>query len=125
MATKGKGRKVSMSAEEQAAQKALDAFIKTHEGKKLTDKQADEKKALTESLGKLKFVRLANGRVPRAMKSLDSIGQLAGKAYVKSEAQIKAICDALDAKIKRVRADLEGKKETKSGFQLPGFDEAK
>jgi hypothetical protein len=124
MATK-KPRKPAMSAEEKAASDTLAKFVKANEGKTLSDKQKEEKKKLQEHLGKLKFVRIANKRVPRAMTAIKGIGNLAGKQYVKTEAQIKAICDALDAECKAVRAALLGTKESKGGFSLPGFEDAK
>ena len=122
MATKGKKKAVQMSAEETAAKKAYDDFAKSTEGKTLTDEQKTKKKALAAALGKLKFVRIANKRVPRARAAIAGIGNLAGKAYVKTEAQIKAICDALEQDVKTLRATLSGTK-AKEGFTLPGFDD--
>lgn len=124
MATTKAKRKPSMSADEQAAEKALDTFAKQYEGKKLTDNQKEQKRELQATLGKLKFVRIANKRVPRAVAAIEGIGNLSGKQYVKSEKQIKAICDRLDEAVKGVRQALMGTKETESGFVLPGFEDA-
>lgn len=117
-----KPKKVSMSAEELEATKALESFVKQHEGKVLTDPQKVKKAELQTALGKMKFVRIANKRIPKALAAIKGVRNLAGKAYVKTADQIKAICDALENEVKALRAALGGVKESKEGFSLPGFD---
>lgn len=120
---KGTKKPAVTSPEETAAAAALEKHQKALEGKTLTDAQKVERKALTEALGKLKFVRIANKRLPRARAAIKGLANLAGKAYVKSAPQIKAICDVLESDVRNLRAALSG---TKAGddFKLPGFEEA-
>ena len=118
-----KERKVSQSPEEMKAEAALAKFVKDHEGKTLTEAQKAEKKELAETLGKLKFVRIANKRIPRTLKAIEGIAQLGAKQYVKSEAQVTATVKALKEAVSRVESALSGRKEAQQGFQLPGFDE--
>lgn len=122
MSTKGKKKAAVLTPEETAAQEAFDKFVKTHEGKTLTASQKEQKAELAQALGSLKFVRIANKRVPRARAAIKGIGNLAGKAYAKSAAQVKAICDALEGDVKQLRAELSGVKAT-DDFKLPGFNE--
>lgn len=123
---KGKGtKKVSMSAEEQAAQAALDKFSKAHEGKTLTDAQKKEKKELQRALGVLRFVRIANKRVPRAVAAVEGIANLGAASYVKSDAQVKAIVARLKAAVTVVENALSGAKATSESFTVPGFEDAK
>lgn len=117
-----KAKKVSMSAEELEATKALELFVKQHEGKVLTDPQKAKKAELQTALGKMKFVRIANKRIPKALAAIKGVRNLAGKTYVKTAVQIKAICDALENEVKALRAALGGVKESKGGFSLPGFE---
>lgn len=121
---KGKGtRKVSMSAEEKTATEALESFNKRYEGKTLTEAQKDEKKRLTATLGKLKFLRIANKRLPRAVKALDGLANLGGNAYVKSEAQVTAIVKRLQQSVDNVKAKLMGSKPQAETFTIPGFED--
>jgi len=120
MATKKKP--AVLTPEETDAQKALDKFTKAHEGKTLTDAQKKERSELRETLGRLKFVRIANKRIPRARAAIKGIGNLAGSAYSKTPAQIKAICDALESDVKALRNTLSGTK-TGDAFVLPGFED--
>lgn len=121
MSTKRVKKPAVTSPEETKAQAAYDKFLKDHEGKTLTAAQKDEKKALAETLGKLKFVRIANKRFPRVRAAIKGLGNLGGKAYVKSAAQVNAICDALESDVKKLRVTLGGGKQG-DDFVLPGFD---
>lgn len=122
MATKGKRKAVAMSAEELKAQEALTKFTKAHEGKTLTDAQKKEKAELVSDLGKLKFVRIANKRFPRAVAAIRGIKNLSGKSYVKSAAQVEAICTTLENEVKALRDALSGTKAQSAGFVVPGFE---
>lgn len=124
MATGKKAKKAAIPAEEAKADEALKAFNKANEGKTLTDDQKAKKAGLVVALGKMKFLRIANKRIPRTLASIKGIANLGGKQYVKSEAQVKAICESLEAAVKDVRNALEGTKATVGGFTLPGFDDA-
>lgn len=122
---KGKSTKKApaQSAEELAAQKALDSFLEATKGKELSDAQKAQKKALAAALGRLKFVRIANKRIPRALKAVGAIAKLAAGSYVKNAAQVDAIVGALEAEVKAVKAALSGVKGSESGFKLPGFND--
>jgi hypothetical protein len=121
MATKGTGtkKKAELPAAELQAANAVAAFKKKYEGKDLTEAQKKEYADLRDTLGKLKFVRIANKRVPKALAAVKGIANLAGAGYVKNAAQVKAICDALDQAAKDVRGKLSGEKQSAAGFVLP------
>jgi hypothetical protein len=115
-------KKVELPAKEAAAVAALEKFVKAHEGKTLTDAQKKEKKALRETVSGLKFVRIANKRLPRVLGAVGAIGNLG--SYAHNEAQTKAIVTALKDAVAEVDAKLSGKKQAAQGFQLPDTDEA-
>lgn len=123
-AKKVKKAKAELPVAEKTAADALTAFNKRYEGKTLTDMQKTEKKALQSNLGKLRFVRIANKRLPKALASIGGLSNLAGAGYVKSEAQVKAICNALDDACKDVRSKLSGTKATAAGIVIPEFEDA-
>jgi len=80
----------------------------------VTEKEAmelAEDEATSEAL-----IRLANKRVPRALKALDVVGNLG--AYKPSEEQMKAIMEALDARLRDVQKRLEGKGKKAATFSL-------
>lgn len=120
MATK-KAKK-PLPAEEVKAAAALAAFLKQSEGKALNDEGKKHKQALKDTLGKLRFVRIANKRVPRTLAAIAGIANLSGAGYVKTPAQVKAICDALDSAVKDARSKLSGEKAAATGFTLPVTD---
>lgn len=122
MANAKKAKKPALSPEETKAQATLDAFNKQHEGKTLTDDQKKHRQALKDVVGRMRFVRIANKRVPKALAVLEGIGNLSGPGYVKTDAQVKAICDALDVAVKSTRSKLSGTKEAATGFVLPSTD---
>lgn len=122
MSTKKVKKPVVTTPEEKHAQDALDKFTKAHEGKTLTDPQKKERTELRAALGRHKFVRIANKRVPAVRRAIKSIGNLGGSAYTKSAAQVKVICDALENDVKELRGKLGGAKAG-GDFVLPGFDQ--
>lgn len=125
-AKKVKKAKAELPVAEKTATDALAAFNKRYEGKTLTDPQKVEKKALQSTLGKLRFVRIANKRLPKVLAAIGGLSNLAGAGYVKSEAQVKAICNAVDDAAKDMRAKLSGSKATAAGITIPEYtDETK
>jgi hypothetical protein len=121
MVTKKKA--APLPADEVKADAALKAFLKSHEGKTLTEAQKEHKAELKDTLGSLRFVRIANKRVPRVLAAIESIGKLAGAGYSRTEAQSKAISTALETAAKQVSNKLLGVKAASSGFALPVEDE--
>lgn len=63
-----------------------------------------------------KLARLANARVGKALKALDLVGNLG--AYKPTEEQVKAIVQALDARLSEVEGRLKGSKTKATGFSL-------
>lgn len=107
-------------AELPAAEKALADQIDRLSGiEKPTDVQKSQMKELRGKLGALRFVRIANKRVPKALKAVSGIANLAGAGYTKTPEQVKAIAEALSAAVKDVERKLSGGKQDASGFTLP------
>ena len=87
--------------------------------RELSDGEKSQIKSLREALGKLRFVRIGNKRIPNALRAVAAIGNLTGANYVSTEAQQKAIVDALRAAVDTLETKLAGKKQTTTGFVLP------
>ena len=69
------------------------------------DKQAD-------------FVKLANKRVPKALKAIALIGNLGGSGYAHTAEQGDAIIAALNTAVQKVEKQLAGEVDAESGFKL-------
>lgn len=65
-----------------------------------------------------RLVRLANKRVPRAVKAIALIGNLA--SYKPTENQTKYILTALSEALETVKARFAGTKQEEKSFTLPG-----
>lgn len=117
MATKGKAKKVSMSPEEKALKDKIDAFVKAHPSP--SDAQKETLAKMRAEFGGLKFVRIANKRIPRVIAGIRGIKNLSGRAYTKTKEQVDAICTALEQEVAAMRAALSGEKKSDVGFQLP------
>lgn len=81
--------------------------IHQHEG---TSIMARPRKATTETEVKetsaSRFVRLANKRVPKALKALQAVRKLAGSTYKFTPDQAKKIVNSLNAEIEMVAKDF-------------------
>jgi hypothetical protein len=96
------------------------ALLKKQIGDKTpTPAQTQALKDARTALGSLTFVRVANKRIPKVLKSIAGIGALSGPAYVSTDQQCIAITQALHDAVERAVLKLQGKKESVSGFQLP------
>lgn len=62
------------------------------------------------------LVRLASKRVGKALKALDLVGNLA--AYKPTEAQVKSIMTALDARLQELDGRFKGTTKQAAGFKL-------
>jgi len=65
-----------------------------------------------------KFVELATARVNRVLKGMSQIGNLSSKNYIHTEAQVKAILDALEAALGEVEARFTRGVSKPQGFSL-------
>lgn len=101
--------------EEQKIETQLETYAKIKEP---TDAQKANAKTLRQDLGKLRFVRLAKQRVPKALKALDSIGKLAGSGYGNTAEQADKITKALQQKLDAVTSKLAGEKVATAAFDL-------
>lgn len=73
-----------------------------------------EKKPETKAV---KFVRLAQQRVTKAVKSINQIGNLGGANYESTPIQIEEICIELAEAVKRCKQNLTSKTApAKTGF---------
>ena len=79
--------------------------------------EAKTKPASTPNPKARKLVELASTRVPKALKALNLVGNLA--AYKPTEAQKKAILDALDNALKNVRTRFATGEPEAPKFELP------
>ena len=65
------------------------------------------------------FVKLANKRVPKALKALDLVGNLSNKSnYTYTEEQVAAIKKALKAKVNEVCRKFEDAATNPESFRL-------
>jgi hypothetical protein len=93
----------------------LEAFAKIKEP---TDAQKAEAKTLRTELGQLRFIRLAEQRVPKALKAMDSIAKLSGSGYANTPEQAKEICKVLTEGLAVVESRLAGERQAAKGFKL-------
>jgi hypothetical protein len=65
------------------------------------------------------FIRLAEGRVTRAIDSIRVIGNLSNRSnYEYSEEDSKRIIDALQREVNELKVQFKPKLSTKNGFKL-------
>ena len=64
-----------------------------------------------------RFVRLAKARVPRALKRIKLIGNLAGPGYEYTDEQTEKVLDALQGAVDRVRDKFQKDTEAEA-FEL-------
>lgn len=65
------------------------------------------------------FIRLAEGRVTRAIDSIRVIGNLSNRSnYEYTEEDSKRIIDALQREVSELKAQFKPKANTKKGFKL-------
>ena len=55
-----------------------------------------------------KFRRLANSRLPKTIKAIDGIANLAGPTYERTPAQVELVVNALKAAVARVEKAYAG-----------------
>lgn len=123
MAKEKKERKEQVTKEEQQVMGQMETLKKQIGDKTPTDKQKEQMSTLRETLGKLRFVRIANKRIPKTLAAINGIANLSGPGYIKSPEQVKAIVAALKDAVQSVEQKLSGAKAAATGFQLPGFEQ--
>lgn len=65
------------------------------------------------------FIRLAEGRVTRAIDSIRVIGNLSNRSnYEYTEADSKKIIDALQSEINALKVQFKSKPSSNNGFRL-------
>jgi hypothetical protein len=65
------------------------------------------------------FIRLAEGRVTRAIDSIRVIGNLSNRSnYEYSEADTKIIIDALQSEVNALKAQFKPRTASNTGFKL-------
>lgn len=106
-------------AGEQRIADQLAALKKQIGDKDATSAQKTQITELRESLGKMRFVRIANKRVPKTIKAIMGIANLSGAGYISTPAQQKAISDALTKAVADTVQKLAGTVKEVSGFTLP------
>lgn len=116
MATKTPRKKTELPAAEKAH---ADTITRLSAIEKPTDAQKTQLKDARSALGKLRFVRIANKRIPKALKAVSGVANLAGASYTKTPEQVKAIIAALTAAVAEVERKLSGTKAETGGFSLP------
>lgn len=90
----------------------------------LTPEQAAEKKAKAQATKAENFIRIAKGRMTKALSAIAQLEALAGASYVSTEAQVGAMITALDKAVTRVAdkfAGPKGKAET-GGFDFDALN---
>lgn len=65
-----------------------------------------------------KFARLANKRVPKALKDIANIGKLSGTGYERTPEQAQKIVTALETAVKVVKDKFAGVKEAAQTFSV-------
>jgi len=86
----------------------LSQLEKLAEVKNPTDAQKEQRKSLRRQIAPLRFVRLAQARVPRAVKAIQSVGKLTGAGYMHTSEHAEKIMKLLDAAVESVRGKLQG-----------------
>lgn len=81
--------------------------------------QSAEAKAKRKTEQAAKFTSVANKRVPKAIKAITLIGNLANRrTYVYTAEQANKIIAALDESVKALRGKFAGEVETVATFKL-------
>jgi len=115
-------KKAEMPKEEKVQ---ADIIARIAKIEKPTDTQKAESKAARTELGRLRFLRIANKRIPKALKMIEGIEGLGKASYTRTEEQNKAIVKALQDAVERVELALTGGKASSGGFVLPGAEPQK
>lgn len=101
--------------DEQWSKMNLEEKLKARETNELSETQADDLEALEEAAyHKDMLKKLSSKRIPRVVSQIRSVGGLA--IHNPSEAQQKAMIDALTSAVEDVKAAFQGKN---AGFELP------
>lgn len=119
MAKEKRAKKDNRTPEEKQLAERLENLKKEIGDKTPSEAQKQLAKTLKAKLGAVRFVRIANKRVPVVLAKIEGIGALGGASYVSTEAQRKAIAEAMEKAVKDAVQNLSGKVESVSGFQLP------
>ena len=121
MAQVRKARKAAPEAETKiiAQTVALKSKIEHQKDGKATDAQTAELKQLRSQLGTLKFKRMGTARITKAVKAIHALGNLAGPAYTKTEAQIEFTIKQLTDAVANVKAKLGGQKTATTSVEMP------
>lgn len=109
---KRKVRETKVTSQEKAIQIQLDHLSKV---KMPSDVQKQQAKTLRGQLAPMRFKRIAEMRVPRAVKAIRGLGNLAGAGYMHTEEQAEKILTVLTDAVKFVESRLIGGKETEEG----------
>lgn len=112
---KRKEREDKRTPEEIKIQNQIDSLSKIE---KRTDAQSAQLKAARTAIAPMRFVRLAEQRVPRALAAIAGIAKLSGSGYSFTEAQAGEILSALKAAVESVADKFSGTKATPQGFKL-------
>lgn len=112
-------REKKVYPEEKAISDKLESLKKEIGDKKPTEAQAERRKNLRASLGKLKFERIANKRVPNVLSKIEGVAALGGANYAHTKEQREAIVNALKDAVAKVDAALSGTVKADTGFVLP------
>lgn len=120
MAGRKKGSKPLPAAELKAVAdiKAIQDQVKKQKDEKATDAQKAQIKALKESLGTMRFLRIANKRVPKVIAGIVGLGNFSGAGYTYTEDQAKAITNALETAVEQAKNELMGVKVQAGSFKL-------
>lgn len=112
---KRKERVSKVSAQEITLMKQIETLVKVE---KKTDAQKAQLSNLKTEAGKLRFIRLAVQRVPRAVKAVRGIGNLSGSGYTYTPEQAEKIVNALKAAVEFVADKFSGSAPASESFTL-------
>lgn len=115
-----KGKKTDdRSTQEKTLDTRLENLREKIKGQKdgATEAQKKERGEIAAALRPIKFVRIANKRIPRTLAAIKGVGALG--SYSPTPAQENAIGKALSDALGDALAKLGGKKEAATGFNLP------
>lgn len=110
-----KERKETRGAEEIKLQEQIDSLSKLE---KRTEAQSKQLKELRAKVAPMRFVRLAEQRVPRVLAGIVSIGKLTGAGYTFDKEQGEEIVQALKDAVESVADKFSGTKAAATGFKL-------
>ncbi len=113
-----KPRQPKVYADEQLIEAQITAIQEKAKGRDKTDAEKTELSTLRSKLGGLRFVRLAEFRVPKALAAIGQLAKLGTPQYTRTDEDCAAIVNTLQKAVDAVKERFAGTKAVATAFKL-------